>query len=71
LDILDDEDQKPEDVKRFVEQFKKWNLNRYEESGPSNQEMNTRRNSSIQIHSNKKDQKMNSLIETPVLFNDE
>jgi hypothetical protein len=47
LEILDDEDQKPEDVKRFVQQFKKWNLNRYEESGPSNQDMNTRRNSSI------------------------
>ena len=47
LEILDDEDQKPEDVKKFVQKFKKLNLNRYDESGPSNQEMNTWRNSSI------------------------
>jgi len=66
LDGIDDEDeQKPEDIQRFIKQFKQWNLDKLE-----SQDTCTQRNSSSSKATSKKDHIMKPEGEIN-LFSDE
>lgn len=68
VDDLDYEDERPEEINRFVQKFRQWNLDKFEHSQKSTQGTSTQRNSEVKNRLRQKDQAMTPAMETPVKF---
>jgi hypothetical protein len=68
VDDLDYEDERPEEINRFVQKFRQWNLDKYDNSHKSSQGTSTQRHSGVKNKLRQTDQAMTPAMETPVKF---